>query len=311
MSCRVTGSIPASTTDAMSALPDERLLRRLVREQFAQFSDLPIRRIEPGGWDNVSFRLGDGLLAKLPRDERYSAQPSREREALLALCDVCPLRIPVSVGLGQPSDGFASHWSILEWIEGASVAETTDIVAGLPVALAEFLKALHEASSSDAPRPGPENFWRGGPLSALADEFREAVAALPENFDKNTLSAIWKRAIDCPNRRPPVWVHGDIAPSNLLQRGGQLVAVIDFGLVAAGDPACDLAIAWLAFDGDTRKAFLRHYGTRDDQLILRARAWALWKAVLAAADMSQMPEENRDPRHIIQTILEEARTENG
>jgi hypothetical protein len=38
---------------------------------------------------------------------------------------------------------------------------------------------------------------------------------------------------------PPVWVHGDLHPGNLLAREGALHAVIDFGCVAVGEPAVD------------------------------------------------------------------------
>ena len=37
----------------------------------------------------------------------------------------------------------------------------------------------------------------------------------------------------------PVWIHGDVAPGNLLVKDGKLCAVIDFGILGVGDPACD------------------------------------------------------------------------
>ena len=41
-----------------------------------------------------------------------------------------------------------------------------------------------------------------------------------------------------------MWVHGDLLPGNLLVVEGRLAAVIDFGALNAGDPACDLQPAW-------------------------------------------------------------------
>ena len=55
--------------------------------------------------------------------------------------------------------------------------------------------------------------------------------------------------------------------------------MIDFGTCAVGDPACDLAIAWTAFAGESRAAFLRGVGV-DDDTRARARGWALWKALV-------------------------------
>ena len=50
-------------------------------------------------------------------------------------------------------------------------------------------------------------------------------------------------------------MHGDITNSNLLVQNGRLSAVLDFGCSAVGDPACDLAIAWTFFAGESREAF--------------------------------------------------------
>ena len=41
---------------------------------------------------------------------------------------------------------------------------------------------------------------------------------------------------------------GRAPAANLVTRGGTLAAVIDFGDLTAGDPATDLAAAWLVFD---------------------------------------------------------------
>ena len=61
------------------------------------------------------------------------------------------------------------------------------------------------------------------------------------------LSSTWQRA--------PVWFHGDIAAGNLLLTAGRLSAVIDWGTSGVGDPACDLAIAWTLFRGQSRAVF--------------------------------------------------------
>jgi aminoglycoside phosphotransferase (APT) family kinase protein len=50
-------------------------------------------------------------------------------------------------------------------------------------------------------------------------------------------------------------VHGDIASGNIVFRDGRLVAVIDWGCLAVGDPACDLIVAWELFDAPARDVF--------------------------------------------------------
>ncbi|MGZ8803865.1 MAG: phosphotransferase, partial [Microbacterium sp.] len=84
-----------------------------------------------------------------------------------------------------------------------------------------------------------------------------------------------------------------------------LAAVIDFGTSGVGDPACDLAIAWTMFDASARAAF-RSALPWDDDVWVRGRAWALWKALLVAAgdSGSHDPEgEARRSRAVIARIL--------
>ena len=80
----------------------------------------------------------------------------------------------------------------------------------------------------------------------------------------------------------PVWFHGDVAEGNLLVRDGRLAAVIDFGTSGAGDPACDVVIAWTFLDGAGRTAFRRGLAL-DDATWARGRGWALWKAAITVA----------------------------
>ena len=76
-----------------------------------------------------------------------------------------------------------------------------------------------------------------------------------------------------------MWLHGDLHPANLvLGASGALDAVVDFGDLCAGDPACDLATAWLTFDAPARAEFRREIERRitvDEATWDRARGWAL------------------------------------
>ena len=74
--------------------------------------------------------------------------------------------------------------------------------------------------------------------------------------------------------KTPVWIHGDFAIGNILIDSGKLSAVIDFGGIVVGDPACDLVIAWTYLSGKAREIFISEMDMEQDTL-LRARAWAL------------------------------------
>ncbi len=82
--------------------------------------------------------------------------------------------------------------------------------------------------------------------------------------------------------RPDVWVHGDLLPGNLLVADGRLSAVIDFGGLNVGDPACDLQPAWNIFTGDSRQRFRAELGD-DEASWLRGRGWAL-QAVIGISE---------------------------
>ena len=59
-------------------------------------------------------------------------------------------------------------------------------------------------------------------------------------------------------------------------------AVIDFGGLGVGDPACDLVIAWKFFGERSRETF-REMLPLDEGTWSRGRAWALWKSLIIAA----------------------------
>ena len=63
--------------------------------------------------------------------------------------------------------------------------------------------------------------------------------------------------------RTPVWIHGDLDSRNLLVEG-RLSAVIDFGCLGVGDPACDVMVAWKMLSADTRDSFPGRLGRRLD-----------------------------------------------
>jgi aminoglycoside phosphotransferase (APT) family kinase protein len=79
-----------------------------------------------------------------------------------------------------------------------------------------------------------------------------------------------------------VWLHGDPHPGNLVAAEGRLTGLLDFGDMTAGDPACDLATAWLTFDAAGRAAFRDRAdaladarGPLDPGRWRRAAGWAL------------------------------------
>jgi aminoglycoside phosphotransferase (APT) family kinase protein len=284
---------------------DSGLLRALLREQFPQWADLDVRPIEPGGWDNRSFRIGDELVARLPRDQAYALQVEQEHRWLPHLAPHLPASIPTPIAMGAPGSGYPWSWSINDWIDGDAASSVSRVDPVLVAAdLARFLHALQGIRPAGGPSPGAHNFHRGGDLRVYDDEVNRALAILGSTIDRRAVAALWKKALAARWHADPVWIHGDVSPGNLLLRSGRLNAVIDFGNLAVGDPACDLAIAWTWFDPDARKAF-RSGLPLDDATWLRARGWALWKALVVAAGMSPTNAvEYAQPRRVIERCLQ-------
>ena len=268
---------------------DERLVRSLVRSQTAgaipDAAELPLARMA-AGWDSEVWRLGDDFAVRLPR--RALAAPLLLHEQLTLprvgpAIEATGVRVPVPLVDGVPGHGYPWAWSVVPWIEGERGLDIARSVRrGWAAPLAAALDALHVT----APADHPVNRFRGVPLAhraAAFDERRERLAAdgLLDHREAADLAGTWRAGLAAaPWDRPPVWIHGDLHPGNLVATEGRLAGVIDFGDVTAGDPAYDLAVAWLAFDAAGRAAFIASTADRHDAATwTRARAWAAAVAV--------------------------------
>ncbi len=264
---------------------DEGLVRALVADQFPQWTGLAVRCMPHSGWDNRTFLLGQSMLVRLPSACGYAAQPHREQRCLPYLRAHLPIEIPEPLALGRPGHGYAWSWSVYRWIVGDTAANAPpNDVGQFAEDLASFLNALRGVSAEGGPEPGSDNFYRGGKLAVYDEQARQAIATLGGQIDSATALSVWEAALATTWSGSPVWVHGDVALGNLLMRGGRLAAVIDFGQVCVGDPACDLAIAWTYFRAEDRRAFRARLAL-DSSTWQRGRAWALWKALVVAAGL--------------------------
>ncbi len=249
---------------------------RLLAAQHPDLAGLP-RRVASRGWDNVMVRIGTVLAARLPARAQAVPLARNEHRWLPGLAALLPVPVPVPVRTGAPGEGYDWPWSVVPWFEGtpadAVPAGDRDLWAA---DLAEVLAALHVP----APREAPANAFRGVPMTMRDEDVRARLGV--DGPGGLVLRRAWAAGVDAPAwAGPPLWLHGDPHPANLLTSQGRLTAVLDFGDLTAGDPASDLATAWLCFGAEARALFFETYAARTglgartlEALRRRARGWA-------------------------------------
>lgn len=293
----------AGRMHADEVVVDAALVRRLVAEQHPQWADLPVVHASSAGTDNAMFRLGDELAVRLPRIPGAAGGVEHEQRWLPVIGRALPVETPVPLAQGVPAHGYPWPWSVYTWLEGRPPGPA-DLTERLVQDLAACLRVLH---ALDVPG-GPPNH-RGLTFDARDAVTRESIAAMRgmPGIDTDAVTAVWDAAFDLPTCAPPgVWIHSDVAPGNLLVRGGRLTGLIDFAGVSRGDPAVDLQVAWNLLPRGLRPA-LREALDVDEATWLRSRAWSLSQACL------QLPyyvETNRplaaNARYVIGEVLADA-----
>jgi aminoglycoside phosphotransferase (APT) family kinase protein len=324
--------------NAIILSPD--LARKLIAEQFPEFSDLHITNVEKQGHDNRTYRLGEHMLIRMPTAADYALKVPKEQELLPQLAKCLSVSIPAPIKMGKPSADYPYPFSIYQWLPGKSInllTLTDQNKEQLAFELAKFLKELQAINDVEGPEPGQHHWWRGDHVSVYDKGAREQIAELTEIIDASKALALWDQACATQWGKKPVWIHGDFAIGNILvsQRHCEelrasawqdvaiqknddnsiasplarnddsthkLSAVIDFGGAAVGDPACDLVIAWTYLSGKARKIFISKMDM-DTDTWLRARAWALWKATF---ELCQIADKNSSEALLQKQIIDEA-----
>jgi aminoglycoside phosphotransferase (APT) family kinase protein len=255
---------------------EEDLVHALLAAQHPDLADRPLRLLA-NGWDNVSYRLGTDLVVRLPRRQVAAVLIEHEQRWLPVLAPRMPLPIPAPVRIGRPEGAYPWSWSVVRWQPGRLAASTaiTD-----PAAEARRLGAFTAALHRPAPADAPVNPVRGGPLHERAFAVEERLERLAAVVDTAAVHRRWEESVAAgPWSGPPMWLHGDLHTANLLVNDGAISAVIDFGDITGGDPATDLAVAWMLFEPDDRATFRAACGTSDDDTWRRACGWALHLAL--------------------------------
>ena len=208
---------------------DADLVRGLLEEQHPHLVGGSLTLVDEG-WDNVTYRTGSDHAVRIPRRQVAADLILNEQRWLPMIATWLPVAVSRPVEIGVPSGLFRWPWSVVEWIPGTT-ADVCPLGADQAVRLASILLTLHRPAPPDA----PFNPFRGVPLQAMQERVEERL----ERLDLKPLIPLWKAGLDVPPARDRVWLHGDLHPRNVIVENEELVGIIDWGDMTAGDVATD------------------------------------------------------------------------
>jgi aminoglycoside phosphotransferase (APT) family kinase protein len=266
-------------------------VRRLIAEQFPEWAGLPIVPQPLSGTDNALFRLGDDLVARLPRAPWAVDQVMTDAIWLPQLAPHLPVPVPLPIAVGQPGAGYPWSWTIVPWLPGRNPDREMDLI-DVAIDLAGFVCAMIAIEPLNG--PVKQGIERGVPLKRRDELTRRSIAMLGNRIDGPAATAAWDEAMEVDEwPGPPVWLHGDLLDGNLLVDGRRLSAVIDFGALGRGDPAIELLPCWDLFDSRARAAYVEALGF-DEATWARGWAWPLSITLYWLADLwDALSEEDR------------------
>jgi hypothetical protein len=183
------------------------------------------------------------------------------------------------------------------------------VIAGPPGARLTALDLPLVTGGSGLLPDAPDNPYRGVAVTSRTD-IDDRIATLAAEIDVDATHRIWDQALGAdPWTGPPVWLHGDLHPANTLVTGGTLTAVIDFGDLCAGDPATDLAGAWMMLPTAVMGDFNGAYGGVDADLERRSLGWALiFGLILLEIGLRDRPTYERVGRTTLDRVIRYSRS---
>jgi aminoglycoside phosphotransferase (APT) family kinase protein len=281
--------------------------KSIIARQFPHWAGLKISEFESSGTDHLLFRLGDQMAARFPITENAARSVPDEWIGLRRFTGL-PLMTPHLLATGKPEPEFPHNWSVINWIEGQDASGAT--LSDWPETartLGKFVRSLREVESSGGRMSGSANGFRGSPLSTRDRWIRKCFESVSDIFELQAMRVAWEEALAAPVwDKEPVWIHGDTHAANIIVRNGRVVGIIDFGLAALGDPACDLTLAWSFLPADSRTYFFEAVEV-DDATLQRGKGWALYIGAIA---LSYYRDRNsvlaRIGKKAISSVLEDA-----
>src|SRR6185369_13388697 len=108
----------SDSVTAAEALTTPEQVARLIAAQFPDWARLPVTQVTAHGTDHLLFRVGDDLVARMPRIEWAIDQAALDHRWLPVLAPHLPVAITAPRALGQPGERYPWSWTIAPWLRG-------------------------------------------------------------------------------------------------------------------------------------------------------------------------------------------------
>ena len=259
---------------------DADMVRELVSDQFPEYRDEPIVRLDTAGTVNAIFRVGSAVTARFPlravEPIEHAEELRCEAAAMVEFANCSPVETPRPIGLGQPQSAYPLPWSMQTWVEG--VVATSDGLATSEVFANDLATLIASLRIADTHGRQFNRQGRGVNLPDHDDWMATCFEKSAGLLNVPKLRRYWFRLRELPRGAPDVMNHGDLIPPNLLLRGEHLVGVLDGGGFGPADPALDLVACWHLLDHNRRGTVRVRLGSSDVEW-KRGAGWAFQQAM--------------------------------
>ncbi len=97
-------------------VPNLKLAKKLIASQFPEYADLTVTEVKQQGHDNITYRIGDDMLIRMPTAESYALKVPKEQELLPNLAKHLSIAIPAPIKMGKSSYDYPYLFSIYNLI---------------------------------------------------------------------------------------------------------------------------------------------------------------------------------------------------
>lgn len=218
------------------------------------------------------------------------ASVSAKEFALLQALGTRGFAVPEPLFLDESGDLLPRPFYVMTRVPGTTTVSKEHLDGALEE-MARFLARLHRLDTSSLPE-----------LPFLEDPRAEVFQYLSDDALETRVRAALKRRAPGPTQRS--LIHGDYWPGNVLWRGAQLAAVIDWEDAAMGDPLADLAAARVEllcrYDDKAMDLFTEKYLAETKVDLTDLPLWEVYVSSSALATMEHwgLPAEEEAARRL-------------